>query len=150
MFKTLKAIFDDNITRLNSNDDDRHSLELASAALLFEISRADDDISNIEKSEIAAAMRGVFSLDEQELQGLLEAADSAVADAVSLYEFTEVLNEQFDRQQKINLIEMLWRVAFADDVLDQYEEYYVRKIADLLHVSHKDYIKTKLRVQEGI
>lgn len=150
MFKTLKAIFDDNITRLNSNDDDRHSLELASAALLFEISRADNDISNIEKSEIAAAMRGVFSLDEQELQGLLEAADSAVADAVSLYEFTEVLNEQFDRQQKINLIEMLWRVAFADDVLDQYEEYYVRKIADLLHVSHKDYIKTKLRVQEGM
>ena len=94
-------------------------------------------------------MRAVYSLDEQELTNLLDAADSAVADVVSLYEFTEVLNEKFDRQQKINLIEMLWRVAFADNELDRYEEYYVHKIADLLHVSHKDYIKTKLRVQEG-
>ena len=149
MFKTLKAIFDDNITRLNDDSGDKHSLELASAALLFEISHADHDISKIERREIAAAMRGVFSLDEQELQNLLDAADSAVAGAVSLYEFTEVLNEKFDREQKINLIEMLWRVAFADEMLDRYEEYYVRKIADLLHVSHKDYIKTKLRVQAG-
>lgn len=149
MFKTLKAIFDDNITRLNTGEDQKHSLELASAALLFEISRADEDISKIERSEIATAMRGVFSLQDQELEDLLNAADSAVADAVSLYEFTEILNEKFDREQKINLIEMLWRVAFADEVLDRYEEYYIRKIADLLHVSHKDYIKTKLRVQEG-
>jgi uncharacterized tellurite resistance protein B-like protein len=149
MFKTLKSIFDDNITKLSEPSNEKHSLELASAALLFEISRADEDISKIEKHEIASALRRVFSLEEQELQNLLDAADSAVSEAVSLYEFTDVLNEKFDREQKIKLIEMLWRVAFADDTLDKYEEYYVRKIAELLHVSHKDYIKTKLRVQEG-
>jgi len=149
MFKTLKSIFDDNITKLSEPSNEKHSLELASAALLFEISRADEDISKIEKHEIASALRRVFSLEEQELQNLLDAADSAVSEAVSLYEFTDVLNEKFDREQKIKLIEMLWRVAFADDTLDKHEEYYVRKIAELLHVSHKDYIKTKLRVQEG-
>ena len=67
-------------------------------------------------------------------------------EAVSLYEFTAVINDQFDREQKIDLVEMLWRVAYADQELDQYEEYFVRKIADLLHVSHKDYIQAKLRV----
>jgi len=149
MFKTLKSIFDDNITKLSEPSNEKHSLELASAALLFEISRADEDISKIEKHEIASALRRVFSLEEQELQNLLGAADSTVSEAVSLYEFTDVLNEKFDREQKIKLIEMLWRVAFADDTLDKHEEYYVRKIAELLHVSHKDYIKTKLRVQEG-
>ena len=149
MFKTLKAIFEDSITSFSEPSNEKHSLELASAALLFEISRADEDISRIEMHEVADALRSVFSLDDQELQNLLDAADSAVTDAVSLYEFTEVINEKFDRYQKIKLIEMLWRVAFADDILDKYEEYYVRKIADLLYVSHKDYIKTKHRVQEG-
>lgn len=149
MFKTLKAIFDDNIGRFNEAADQRHSLELASAALLFEISRADASVSGIERDEIAAAMKKVFSLDEDELESLMEAANAAVKEAVSLYDFTEIVNENFDRVQKVQLIEMLWRVAFADDTLDQYEEYFVRKIAELLHVSHKDYIKTKLRVQEG-
>lgn len=149
MLKALKTIFDENISLFNEADDATHSLELASAALLFEISRADEDASHIERAEIATAMRDVFNLDEDELQDLLSAADDAVADAVSLYDFTAVVNDEFDRTQKIKLIEMLWRVAFADDKLDQYEEYYVRKIAELLHVSHKDYIKTKLKVQEG-
>lgn len=149
MLKALKTIFEENISRFNDDADQTHSLELASAALLFEISRADEDVSSIETTEIANAMRQTFDLGEDELNELLSAANDAVADAVSLYDFTGVVNEQFDRQQKIQLIEMLWRVAFADNQLDQYEEYYVRKIAELLHVSHKDYIKTKLRVQEG-
>ena len=149
MLKALKIIFEENITRFNATEDATHSLELASAALLLEISRADHEVSHLELDEIAAAMRRVFDLSEGELRELMTAANSAVADAVSLYDFTGVINDQFDREQKIQLIEMLWRVAFADDKLDQYEEYYVRKIAELIHVSHKDYIKTKLRVQEG-
>ena len=149
MLRALKTIFEENINRFNANEDQTHSLELASAALLFEISRADHDVSHLEKDEIANAMRQVFDLGEDELEELMNAADTAVADAVSLYDFTGVVNRQFDREQKIRLIEMLWQVAYADDKLDQYEEYYVRKIAELLHVSHKDYIKTKLRVQES-
>ncbi|MEM7467678.1 MAG: TerB family tellurite resistance protein [Pseudomonadota bacterium] len=149
MFKALKTIFEESITGFSVAEDASHSLELASAALLFEISQADEDVSAIEKDQIAAALRKVFSLGEQELADLMAAADAAVGDAVSLYDFTAVVNDQFTREQKIQLIEMLWRVAFADEVLDQYEEYYVRKIAELLHVSHKDYIQTKLRVQDG-
>ena len=148
MFRALKTIFEENISRFNVDEAQTHSLELASAALLFEISRADADISSLEIDQIAAAMRQTFDLEEDELAELMAAADNAVGDAVSLYDFTGVVNERFDRIQKIQLIEMLWRVAFADDELDQYEEYYVRKIAELLHVSHKDYIRTKLRVQE--
>ena len=149
MLRALKIIFEENITRFNADEDSTHSLELASAALLFEISRADHDVSHIEKDEIANAMRQVFKLADDELDELMSAADEAVTHAVSLYDFTGVVNDQFSREQKIRLIEMLWQVAFADDKLDQYEEYYVRKIAELLHVSHKDYIKTKLRVQES-
>ncbi|MGR8949257.1 MAG: tellurite resistance TerB family protein, partial [Gammaproteobacteria bacterium] len=115
MFKALKSIFEENISLYNQADDAVHSLELASAALLFEISRADEDASHIEREEIAAAMRDVFHLDEQELQELMSAADAAVAEAVSLYDFTAVVNEAFGREQKIRLIEMLWRVAFADE-----------------------------------
>ncbi len=69
---------------------------------------------------------------------------------MSLYEFTRLLNEQLSREERIRIVEMLWRVAFVDSVIDKYEEYYIRKIADLLYVSHRDYIKAKHRVSEQI
>ena len=63
-------------------------------------------------------------------------------------EFTRLLNDNLSRSERINIIENLWRVAYADSVLDKYEEYYIRKVADLLYVAHSDYIKTKLKAAE--
>ena len=60
-----------------------------------------------------------------------------------------MLNDNLDAEEKIHVIELLWQVAFADAVLDKYEEYYIRKIADLLYISHKDYIRTKHRVADS-
>ena len=60
-----------------------------------------------------------------------------------------LINDEFNREQKIHLIEQLWRVAFADQELDRYEEALVRKISELLHVPHRDFIQAKHRVQES-
>jgi uncharacterized tellurite resistance protein B-like protein len=149
MLMSLRSIFEQHITSFVETPEVPHALEIASAALLVEISRADDDISFVEKSSIRESIKQAFNLSDGEVEDIVSTAEDAVETAVSLYDFTAVVNQQFSRQQKIDLIGMLWAVAYADDELDHYEEHYVRKIADLLHVSHSDYIKTKLRAAPG-
>ena len=147
MINRLKQLFDQHVGAFADEPTNPHELELSAAALLMEIGRADHDISDEERREMAAAMQASFTLDELEIEDLLASAEEAVDESVSLYDFTSIINERFDRGQKIQLLEMLWRVAFADDDLDRYEEYYIRKISDLLHVSHKDFIATKERAR---
>ncbi|MFT5414861.1 MAG: putative tellurite resistance protein B-like protein [Gammaproteobacteria bacterium] len=145
MLRSLRVIFQQQITKFVETPEAAHSLEIASAALLMEVSRADHDVSSVEKESIRASIKQVFHLSDDEIEDIMSSAEHAVEGAVSLFDFTLVVNEQFSREQKIELIAKLWAVAYADNELDHYEEYYVRKIADLLHVSHSDYIKTKLR-----
>lgn len=145
MFKDLQEFFalhfssgeaDDNAART-------HSLELAAAVLMMEISLADASIADEERAIVQQAMRFSFHLSEEEALALVELAETEVNHAISLHEFTSLLNQKLSADEKIRLVESLWQVAFADQVLDKYEEYFVRKIADLLYVSHKDYIKAK-------
>lgn len=125
---------------------DAISVELAGLALMLEISRADHNHAEAEQAAIVAAATRVFAIDPQALDHLLSQAAAAVDEAVSLVDFTQVLNERLDRAAKTRLLEHLWRVAYADGALDKYEEYYLRKITDLLHLSHSDLIRTKLSV----
>lgn len=149
MFTTLRALFEQHVARFAAEPDAAHSLELAGAALLMEISRADHDVAAIERDAIKAAMAEVFHLSSDEITDIMDAAETAVDEAVSLFDFTAIINQQFSPEQKIQLLEMLWAVAYADNDLDHYEEYYVRKIADLLYISHGDYIRTKLKLMPG-
>lgn len=123
-----------------------HTLELAAAALLLEVARADHDAHPAEEQAVIEAIRAAYPLSEEEVASLLAAAGDQVEDAVSLHEFTRVLNDRLDETQKQILLEDLWRVARADGHLDKYEEYMIRKIADLLYVSHRDFIRAKHRV----
>lgn len=143
MLRTLRVLFEQQISSFAEEPEARHSLELASAALLMEISRAHDDVSTVERAAISAAVKGVFHLTDDEIDDLVSTAEDVVDSAISLFDFTAVVNERFTRGQKVDLLQMLWTVAYADNQLDHYEEYYVRKIADLLHISHRDYIRTK-------
>ena len=143
MFRTLKALFDDRIASYATADDEIDALPLAVAALLFEISRADHEVHEDERKEMVRSVGIVCELDEGDITSLLETADTAVEEAVSLYDFTSVINEHLNREKKYELLLLLWRIAYADGRLDRYEEYYIRKIADLLHLSHADFIRAK-------
>lgn len=124
------------------------SIELASAALLIELIYADYNKDPAEIDAAKAALKNTFALQETALQELIDLAEQEKQDAVSMYPFTSVINEQFDAREKVQIIAMLWQVAYADGHLDKFEEHYIRKIADLLYVSHKDFIQAKLRAAE--
>jgi len=149
MLKTLKALFEDQIAQYVSADDPRDALPLAVAALLMEISRADQDVDDAERHAVCEAVARICDTSADELETLLASAEEAVDEAVSLYDFTSVVNEHLDHGRKYELLLMLWRVAYADGRIDRYEEYYVRKIADLLHLSQRDFIRAKHVAQDA-
>jgi uncharacterized tellurite resistance protein B-like protein len=95
------------------------------------------------------ALQRRFSLSSAETEELAKLAEQEAGDAVSLYQFTALINRHFAASDKVRVIEMLWQVAYADGKLDRYEEALVRKIAELIHVPHRDFIQAKLRVQSA-
>ncbi|MFQ5659677.1 MAG: TerB family tellurite resistance protein [Gammaproteobacteria bacterium] len=143
MFSTLKEFIEARLFKADNTAADTPGLELAAAVLMLEISLADSHIQADERKIIEEAMQNRFHLPQEEIQSLIDLAEKEVDHAVSLYEFTTSINRALSRDERVKIVELLWKVAFADAVLDKYEEYFVRKIADLLHVSHKDFIRAK-------
>jgi len=149
VISAIKRFFESQLAA-HSNDttqNHEHRLRLASAALLFEVLKSDRHVDERE----TAAMREIFARDLQlsaeELDNIVTLAEEEARQAVSLYEFTSLINESYSYDERVQLIENMWRLALADDYLDKYEEQLIRRTADLIYVSHSDFIRTKHKVR---
>ena len=120
-----------------------HALRLATATLLIEIVRADYREDLTENEAVFAQLKQFFELTEEEALLLVKEAEQEADRAVTLQGFTRLLHEHLSLQEKHAVVEMLWRVALADDHLDKHEDHLVRKLADLLYVSHTDLIRIR-------
>ena len=143
MIRSLKALF----SKPDDTDPEelRHQLRLAAAALLIEMTRADYAVDSTEKRALQSVLQAALELDPAEVKELLELAGSAADRATSLYEFTRLINDHYSREEKLVLIESMWRVAFADGDLDKYEERLIRQVSDLVHVPHREFIRLKVK-----
>ncbi len=119
-------------------------LQLATAALLIEVSRADFTVAESERSTLVELLKQQFKLPADQLQTLIDLAQQEAEQATSLYQFTRLINASYSPQQKSQLIFNLWQVALTDGDLDKYEDHLIRKVADLIHVTHSEFIRTKL------
>ena len=122
---------------------EHRALELACAALMFEVARADFSVETIEQETVTALLTDQFSLSADDVSTITEAAVEQADAATCLFEFTRTLNELASAEQKRDLLAMMWRVAMADDALSRYEEHVIRKVADLLYLPHSDFIAAK-------
>ena len=122
-------------------------LDQACAALLIEIAFADKIFDSAEKELLKESLLRSYNLEAEIVDGIIDDAENTVAESTSLYEYTRTVNDEFGYEDKLNLLENLWKVAYADNNLDKYEEHLIRKIADLIHVDHGDYINIKLKVR---
>lgn len=127
-----------------------HSLQIATAALLVEMMRADSEITDDERKAVTKKLQSSFGLSEEEINAMIKFAEEEILKATGYYEFTSLINKGLSQEQKVRIIEHLWEIAFSDSLLDKHEEHMVRKIAGLIHVSHKDFIDAKLRVRKRI
>lgn len=151
MLKAIQVFFHARIQHsVDNHQDEQRGLHLATAALLFEMLRADNDEHPTERRVLEGALQKCFSLTEEETRELAALADREAADAVSLYQFTSLINRHFTPQQTRQVVEMLWQVAYADDHLDAFEEALLRKIADLIYVPHREFIQAKHRVIDAL
>jgi len=122
------------------------ALRRAAAALLLEMTHMDEESAAVERHAVVDIVRGCFDLDAGEAEALLACAEAERARSTDYFQFTSLINEHFDAGDKERLIEALWRVAYADDRLNKYEEYLVRKIAELLYVPHSAFIRARHKV----
>lgn len=146
MLKVIKAFFEQNMTMETSTDAPEHQTKLATAALLIEMMNQDEKVTESEKQAVRQALRDNFQLSDEETEELCQLAEQELHNATDYYQFTRLIADHYSQQQKIEVIELLWRVAYADNHLDAYEEHMIRRIADLIYVPHKDFIQAKLRV----
>jgi len=142
----------DLITKISNKEEIEESsnilqLDRACAALLVEIAFADKDFDDREKESLKQSLLKSYAIDIETINEIINDAKKTVEESTSLYEYTRTVNDEFEYPQKLNLLENLWKVAYADETLDKYEEHLLRKISDLIHISHSDYINVKLRVR---
>lgn len=148
MFKSLSDLLERAFTGggVETPDTREHAVRVATALLLIEVARADYEEDLTEDAAIFELVQQFFSLSNEETQILIEEARQEADHAASLQGFTRRLNEHLSLAEKHKIVEMLWQVALADQRLDKHEDFLVRKVADLLYVSHSDLIRIRNRL----
>ena len=134
----------------NQEEKEKNIINNACAALLIETALADRIFSEDEIDSMKETLREVYEINEKDLEELINEAEKKVSESTSLYEYTRLINDLCDYQDKLKLISNLWVIAFADNQLDKYEEHLIRKISDLLHVSHSDFIQEKIKIKKAL
>lgn len=119
----------------------------ACISLMIEVSLADQSIDESEIESLKKTLSNKFDIKEAEISSLISAGKESQEESTSLYEFTRVVNDDFSFEEKYSLIKSMWEIAFADGNIDKYEEYVIRKVSDLIYISHDDFIKAKLEVK---
>lgn len=146
MLREVSAFFEQRIGEDGSGTKEE-KLRLATAALLIEMAKQDDRIEEVEVRKINQALITQFNLTVEECEELFAMAEKELSESVDYYQFTKLIAKQFTQKEKIKVIELLWSVAYADSKLEALEEHMVRKIADLIYVPHKDFIRVKHKVK---
>jgi len=143
MINFFKGIF----KKKTSENKEKIDENLACAILLIEVSYADFKIDNKEISSIINLFKKNFNLSNKESEWLSDKALNIHKDTNCLREYIKLINNNYTKEQKNNLIKMAWQVARADNFVDKHEEYIIRKLSDLLYVDHVDFIKSKINTE---
>ena len=149
MLDAIRNFFESNLRENESQAQELkgHQLNLASAALLIEVMNADHNLDERETREIFQVLGSEYGISSEELDELVKLARQEARQATSLYEFTRLINDNYDYERKVDLIRNMWRIAYSDGNLDKYEDHLIRKISELIYVSHSDFIRTKIDVK---
>lgn len=148
LLEKIKHFFDKHIALSDNEGDIENKLRVASAALLMEMAHMETSCENKKLNLILALLEQSFGLTEQQAADLMEIAEHKREQATDYFEFTHYICTEYSREQKLQLIESLWKIAFIDNNLDVEEEYLVDKVARLLFIPHIDVLHVRNRVRE--
>jgi len=124
-----------------------HVLRVATAVLLVEVTRADFSVELSERQRLRQLLEQQFELSVEELDALLEQAEADADRLVSIQHITRLLNQHYDHAMKLRVIQMMWHMVYADGEKDHYEEHLIRQVADLLYISHSEFMQARHRAE---
>ena len=116
---------------------------MATCILLIEVSKSDDDFDIEEQDKIKDLVRQKFNIPQDKIDSIFMYCNKEHDSMTSLYDWTEVINKECSYEQKCMIIGYMWDIAFIDSKIDKYEDFTIRKVADLIYVKHKDFIALK-------
>ena len=131
----------------STNHEDHRRIMIATCALLLEIAAIDGEFSAHEQEVILSILKKDYKMSENEAASLIEAAQAQREHSIDLWCFTKLINRNFSEEERISVIELVWKVIYADGRLDGHEDHLVHGIANLLRLSHSQLIDAKLRAK---
>jgi uncharacterized tellurite resistance protein B-like protein len=151
MLNALRKFFDQHIAPQPDEPEAgaERRAHMAAAVLLVEVARSDHDFSDAERQTVLASVQRKFGLTEAEAHEMLALAEAESHEAHDIFQFTSTIDATFTPEQKVRLLEELWRAAYSDSRVHEYEEHLIRRVADMLHLSHSQFIGAKLRAASG-
>jgi uncharacterized tellurite resistance protein B-like protein len=131
----------------SSEKDDFERIQLATCIILLEVAKSDDDFSSIEKTTLTSILKKRFDLSTDAVEELLKIADKKREESIDIWQFTNLINQNYTQEEKKKIVEAAWKIIYADEKLDKYEDHFVHKLAKLLQLKHADLIEAKLKVK---
>ena len=130
MLNSIKQFFESKL--VNAEEEQTFSsiakIDLACAALLIEVINSDHKLEEQETQAFLSVLKNNLNIPDEDIDELVGLAENQAKEATSLYEFTRLINNDYDYTQKVGLIENMWRIAFSDNNLDKYEDHLIRKV----------------------
>ncbi len=150
MLSKLKALFQVDTDSTEAAPLSEAQKRLACAALMVEVAVIDSHFEENEMAILKQTLKDSFAIEPEDLDDLIQAAENESADSTSMFQFTQLINSHCSPEEKFELIAGMWRVAYADSNIDRYEEFIIRKSADLIHLPHSEFIRAKHVARRGM
>ncbi len=149
MIDLVKRFFgkDEKDNQVNKGKETAHDIRIATCALFLEMSQIDGEFSESERAHIISTLKKDYHLSDEYAVALLEASYEELKGSIDLWHFTNLINQNYSMEEKLQIIENIWRIAYTDGRLDKHEDYLVHKLAKLLRLSHKQLIEAKLKAK---
>jgi uncharacterized tellurite resistance protein B-like protein len=130
----------------DANKNTEHDIRVATCALFVEIARIDEKFTEAEMETILSILKEKYGLSRDHADALITEAEKELKKSVDLWQFAKLINENYSNEEKIEIIETLWRIVYVDGKMDQYEHYLMGKLQSLLRLTHDQLITAKLKV----
>ncbi len=150
MLNRIARFFESRLSKTDGDsvalsDDEKH---MAAAALLMEVAATDRVFDDAELATFKEILAEVYGLSSEEVDELQTRAQQKQEDATSLFQFTQLINDHFSHEEKFVLVRSMWQVAYADGDLDKYEESLIRRVAELIYLSHTDFLVARNQARD--
>lgn len=130
-----------------SSTDINTKIKIATCAILVEMANADDEFTNDERNHIIDILKDRFQLDSGEAHELIEIAEEEIKGSIDIYGFTNIIKKNFSLEDRILVLEEIWRVVFSDGELSGHEDSLVHKLSFLMGLTHKQLIDAKIKAR---